>query len=46
MATCVVSNKASARVLEKAGFKLEGILKKDRLINGKYHDGMIWAIIR
>ncbi|MEM3074772.1 MAG: GNAT family N-acetyltransferase [Candidatus Pacearchaeota archaeon] len=36
-------NKASARVLEKAGYKLEGILKKNKLKNGKYLDDMIWA---
>jgi RimJ/RimL family protein N-acetyltransferase len=39
-------NKASARVLEKAGFKMEGILKKDAVENGKYFDKMVWAKIK
>ena len=39
-------NKGSARVLEKAGFKLEGILKKDAFKNGKYYDNMVWAKVK
>jgi RimJ/RimL family protein N-acetyltransferase len=39
-------NKTSAHVLEKCGFKLEGILKKDRLKNGKYYDNYIYSITR
>jgi len=39
-------NKASARVLEKAGYKLEGILRKNKYKNGKYLDDMVWAIVK
>lgn len=39
-------NKASARVLEKAGYKLEGTLKKNKFMNGKYVDDMVWAKVR
>jgi ribosomal-protein-alanine N-acetyltransferase len=44
--TCRTFNKASARVLEKAGFKLEGILRKNKFKDGRYLDDMIWARIR
>jgi len=40
---CRTFNKASARVLEKAGYKHEGTLHKNKFINGKYLDDMIWA---
>ena len=40
------TNKASKRVTEKLGFKLEGIAKKDALKNGKYYDNYIYAIIK
>lgn len=43
---CRTFNKASARVLEKAGYKLEGILRKNKFKDGKYLDDMIWARIR
>lgn len=43
---CRTFNKASARVLEKAGFKLEGILRKNKFKDGKYLDDMIWAKVR
>jgi len=36
-------NKSSARVLEKAGFKLEGILRKNVLKDGKLYDDFIYA---
>jgi RimJ/RimL family protein N-acetyltransferase len=36
-------NKASARVFEKNGFKLEGILRKNKLKNGKYMDDFLYA---
>lgn len=45
-ASCRTFNIASARVLEKAGFKLEGIHRKDVKKNGKYLDNMYWAKIR
>lgn len=43
---CRTFNKASARVLEKAGLKFEGILRKNKCKNGKYLDDMIFAKIR
>jgi ribosomal-protein-alanine N-acetyltransferase len=43
---CRTFNKASARVLEKAGYRLEGILKKNKFKNGKYLDDMLWANVR
>jgi [ribosomal protein S5]-alanine N-acetyltransferase len=43
---CRTFNKASARVMEKAGFKLEGILRKNKYVNGKYVDDMIWAKVK
>jgi [ribosomal protein S5]-alanine N-acetyltransferase len=39
-------NKASARVMEKAGYRLEGILKKNKLKNGKYLDDMVYAKVK
>jgi RimJ/RimL family protein N-acetyltransferase len=39
-------NKASARVLEKNGFKLEGILKKDLAKGGKYYDVYLFARVK
>lgn len=39
-------NKASARVLEKNGFELEGILKKYYFKNGKYIDAYCYAWVR
>jgi len=39
-------NKASARILEKAGFKLEGILRKNKFKNNKYLDDMLWAKVK
>ena len=41
-----IYNKASARVLEKAGFKLEGIQRKNALKNGKYYDDFLYAKTR
>lgn len=40
------SNKASQRVLEKAGFKLEAHLKNTILKNGVYLDELIYAVRR
>ena len=44
--TCRTFNKASARVLEKAGYKLEGILRKNKFKDGKYLDDMVWAKVK
>lgn len=45
-ANVVTFNKPSARALEKAGFKLEGILKKNRYKNKKYYDDFLYAKIK
>ena len=39
-------NKASARVLEKAGFKFEGINRKNYLKDKKLFDGLLYAKVR
>mgnify|MGYP001609002160 CR=1 FL=1 len=39
-------NKGAIMVNERAGFKLEGILRKNKLKNGEYLDDMVWAIVR
>lgn len=39
-------NSASARVLEKAGFRQEGYLSKYQIKNGAYLDSMLFARIR
>jgi len=41
-----VENKASARVLEKAGYKLEGTLRKNKCVDGKYLDDFIYAKVK
>jgi ribosomal-protein-alanine N-acetyltransferase len=43
---CRTFNKASAKVLKKAGFKFEGILRKNKCKDGKYLDDMIWAKVK
>lgn len=39
-------NKPSARVLEKAGFRFEGRIRKDVLKDGKHYDNLLFAKIR
>jgi len=39
-------NKATAKILEKTRFKLEGVLRKNKCKNDEYLDDMIWAIVR
>jgi RimJ/RimL family protein N-acetyltransferase len=39
-------NKASARVLEKNGFKLEGTLRKEVYKDGKYYDAYLFSKIK
>ena len=39
-------NKASAVVLEKAGFELESIQKSAIYKNGKFMDQMVYTIVR
>jgi ribosomal-protein-alanine N-acetyltransferase len=41
-----VKNKASSRVLEKAGYKLEGILRKNKCVDGVYLDDFIYAKLK
>jgi [ribosomal protein S5]-alanine N-acetyltransferase len=41
-----VGNKASCRVLEKAGFKLEGIQKKNGFKYNKYYDEFLYARVK
>lgn len=41
-----IFNKASIRVLEKAGYKLEGIRRKNTLKNGKYYDDYLYARVK
>jgi ribosomal-protein-alanine N-acetyltransferase len=43
---CRTFNKASARVLEKAGYTLEGVMRKNKYKDGKYLDDMVWAKVR
>jgi RimJ/RimL family protein N-acetyltransferase len=40
------SNLASAAVLRKLGFQVEGIFRRERLIEGKYEDGIHMGIFR
>jgi RimJ/RimL family protein N-acetyltransferase len=39
-------NVASQRVLEKAGFTREGIIRKDVFIRGQWQDGVLYSILR
>lgn len=38
-------NKASARVLEKSGFELEGLLRKHHQKDGKFLDSKLYALV-
>tara|TARA_Y100000310_G_scaffold26729_1_gene25482 strand:- start:507 stop:1019 length:513 start_codon:yes stop_codon:yes gene_type:complete len=40
------NNKISSKVLEKCGFKLEGIQKKSGLKNGRYYDEFLYGRVR
>lgn len=44
-ATCHPDNIGSSRVLEKAGFQLEGRLREDKLVRGAYRDSLLYAIL-
>lgn len=39
-------NTGSRKVLEKAGFKLEGVMKNGVFKNGKIHDYCMYAMIK
>ena len=41
-----VDNFASCRVLEKAGFTKEGIMRKSGFIRGEWKDGFLYSILR
>ncbi|RAN77626.1 hypothetical protein B5P43_19470 [Bacillus sp. SRB_336] len=43
-ATCRPENTASAGVLQKVGMQQVGLLKNDRLINGRWMDSLVFAI--
>jgi ribosomal-protein-alanine N-acetyltransferase len=45
-AECNPHNKASIRVLEKIGFKYEGLKRKSTLVQGEYLDGAIYSILK
>jgi RimJ/RimL family protein N-acetyltransferase len=45
-ATCDAENKASARVLEKAGMRREGLLRKNSLQKGRWRDTLLFAVLR
>ncbi|MEQ8790590.1 MAG: GNAT family protein [Pirellulaceae bacterium] len=40
------SNTASARVLEKCGFEMEGLLRKHHLKDGRFVDSRLFALVR
>ena len=42
---CFADNQASARCLEKAGYKQEGIARKKYWRSGRWHDMLLWAIL-
>jgi len=44
-AWCRTFNKGSRRVLEKSGFKLEGILRKNKIKDGKFLDDCVYAVV-
>jgi len=41
-----VDNRASQRVLEKAGFKREGVMRKALFNKGAWKDGVLYSILR
>jgi RimJ/RimL family protein N-acetyltransferase len=41
-----VRNMASQRVLEKAGFRKEGIVRKRIFIRGKWRDEFLYSVLR
>lgn len=42
----VTDNTASCRVLEKAGFKLEGVLRQNAVKNGMARDMRLYSLVR
>ena len=42
----IASNTRARKAFEKAGFTVEGVLRKDRYIDGEYQDVFLMAILR
>ena len=42
----MVENHASARVMEKVGMTLEGVLRKYVHVKGQFHDMKLYSILR
>lgn len=42
----MVSNKRSAAVAERVGFKVEGIIRHSYILNGKYHDLVLAGLLK
>jgi [ribosomal protein S5]-alanine N-acetyltransferase len=45
-ATCAPENIGSVRVLEKAGFRHEGLIRGHLLVNGKRRDSLLFGLLR
>jgi len=43
---CRVDNVASARVMEKAGMEMEGVLRQHVYAKGSFHDMKVYAVLR
>lgn len=41
----LISNKAIQSINKKLGFKKEGLAKKERFFQGKYHDVIYWGLL-
>jgi len=44
--SCDVENRPSRRMLEKAGFRFEGVNRGAQFRRGTYHDLMLFAVVR
>jgi len=45
-AACIPTNAASSRLLEKCGFRYEGLARQYLCINGQWHDHYLYARLR
>jgi len=45
-ARCLIENRASARVLEKAGMRLEGVMRQHIFLKGGYRDLQLYATLK
>ena len=41
-----VENKASQKILERSGFKREGLVRKEMFVRGKWTDIYLYSILR